>query len=332
MCCIKGLTCNNRRMQSNTVFSALIFSLASISMILLNKWVVVVYPHSATLLLLQNVTTIVILYVINPQHKMRATLLWSWLPCALIFCVNIFSSLESLTTISVPTFTIFRNTQPIIAIVIDYVLRHQTITYASFHFLVMILIGAVIYCKHDTNVDFYGYLWAVIHVLSMSVYSVLVKYKSELLEITASEMSLYNNVISVPVLCVISLAYSVHNKSNYVTQLDHAYTCIFQQLCILPVLLSCIGGYAVSVAAFNAQKVMSPISFLTLNNISKIPAICISVILFNTTITLNAWHGMVLSMAAGYLYAISRQYEISFPIITVAWSAVAVIVYVAFFI
>ena len=65
--------------------------MASISMILLNKWVVQVYPYSATLLILQNCATIALLWAKNPQQKLEKETLQAWLPCAVIFCVNIFS-------------------------------------------------------------------------------------------------------------------------------------------------------------------------------------------------------------------------------------------------
>ena len=318
-------------MQKGSFVPAALFSVASISMILLNKWVVQVYPYSATLLILQNCATIALLWVKNPQQKLEKETLQAWLPCAVIFCVNIFSSMESLTSISVPTFTIFRNTQPLIAVALDFWLRKQSITYASFHFLVMVLIGAVIYCKHDTNVSLYGYVWAAVHVLSMSLYSVVVKFKCETLELSASDMSMYNNVLSLPVLLLLGLASHAAQGDSSHSQLNETYSCVTVYLCVIPILLSCLGGYAVSVSAFNAQKVMSPISFLTLNNLSKIPAIVISVMLFNTVLTVTAIYGMGVSMIAGYLYALSRQHDISFVIVTIVWSMVSIITYVAFF-
>ena len=319
-------------MQWSSFMPAALFSVTSISMILLNKWVVQVYPYSATLLILQNCATIALLWAKNPQQKLEKETLQAWLPCAVIFCVNIFSSMESLTSISVPTFTIFRNTQPLIAVALDFWLRKQSITYASFHFLVMVLIGAVIYCKHDTNVSLYGYVWAAVHVLSMSLYSVVVKSKCETLNLSVSDMSMYNNVLSLPVLLLLGLASHVAQRDSGNSQLDASYLCVTVYLCVLPILISCVAGYAMSLAGFNAQKAMSPISFLTLNNLSKIPAIIISVFLFNTVLTMTAIYGMGVSMIAGYLYALSRQQDISFVIVTIVWSMVSVITYVAFFI
>jgi len=47
----------------------------------------------------------------------------TWFPCAVLFFINLYSSLQSLIFISVSTFTVLRNTKPLLAVCMDFVLR-----------------------------------------------------------------------------------------------------------------------------------------------------------------------------------------------------------------
>ena len=169
--------------------AAVLFSLSSIAMILLNKKAVISFPHVAILLLFQNITTIVILKLSVDLRPFCLQSALKWIPCVFLFCVNLFSSLQSLVYISVPTFTVLRNTQPIMAVAIDFVLRGQRTKTESIGYLFEILAGALLYCSHDIDFDLRGYSWAMLHILSMTVYSIMVKMRCGDLALSAQDMS-----------------------------------------------------------------------------------------------------------------------------------------------
>lgn len=83
--------------------------------------------------------------------------------------------------------------------------------------------------------------------------------------------------------------------------------CSRQVYCYGTLLISCLGGFFVSVTGFQAQNVLTPTSWLTLNNLSKIPAIVLSCYFWNVTLGSVELSGLSLSLTAGYLYALSRQ-------------------------
>ena len=66
-----------------------------------------------------------------------------------------------------------------------------------------------------------------------------------------------------------------------------------------------------SVAGFQDQKAMSPTSWLSLNNFSKIPAIIISFFLFGGHLSFATAHGMAISIFSSYLYALAGNGKVS---------------------
>ena len=121
-------------------------------------------------------------------------------------------------------------------------------------------------------------------------------------------MSWYNNIMSILILIVVALLETDIAKFS-----QSLVYCSGQLSCWGTLLLSCFGGFCVSVTGFKAQEVLSPTSWLALNNISKIPAIVISCFLWPTNLTYLEVSGLCISMFGGYLYSLSRLLSFSRP-------------------
>jgi drug/metabolite transporter (DMT)-like permease len=298
--------CENTRTWSKTFTASIMFSMSSISMILLNKAVVVLFPFSAFVLILQNAVTIFLLKSQNMELGFSLQTALSWTPCVLLFCINTYSSLRALTYISVPTFTVFRNIQPLISSVLDFLVRNEKISSRSVAFLCIIICGAYLYAHNDLEYNVNGYTWSLIHIISMSFYSVSVKLSFEKLKLKPVEMSWYNNIMSLGILTGLA-CYEFLQETPTTRILSSLKKCSADGICRIILAASCVGGYFVSVTGFNAQEALTPTSWLTLNNLSKIPALIISCIIWNVNINMLEVIGMAISLTGGYLYAMERQ-------------------------
>ena len=68
-----------------------------------------------------------------------------------------------------------------------------------------------------------------------------------------------------------------------------------------------------SVVSLKTQTLMTPTSFLTFNNLNKIPAMLISAAIWPSLETANTTQevmGVVLSILGGYLYAVSKKGDV----------------------
>jgi len=158
----------------------------------------------------------------------------------------------------------------------------------------------------------------------MSFYAVFVKLMSLVsihseasatddLKMSATEMSWYNNILSIPILILVFLIEISINS----TTLAHDFktnieTCISDRdwQCQSITVFSMVGAYIISVIGFRAQKVLSPIGWVTLNNISKFPAIVLSQLFWPSQLSGMEWIGLCFALASGYCYSLTKQDEI----------------------
>lgn len=286
---------------------AIKFAVSSIAMILINKSIATMFPFMAFVLLFQNLGTIALLKIWKPELTLKTQIAWRWLPCVLLFCTNIYTSLQALSLVSIPTFTVCRNMQPIITTILDFIFRHEISSQSNVFFLVVILFGAYIYAYNNIFFHLTGYLWTMAHVLSMSFYTIIVKRTINNYNMDSFEMSWYNNTMSLVVFVIIFL-YELNTFQYPDTNAEQIIgNCTRQVPCWSMIMLSAFGGFSVSLAGFQAQKAMSPTSWLTCNNISKIPAIILSSILWGTELSEMEIIGISISLLGGYMYALSAN-------------------------
>mmetsp|Transcript_43226 Transcript_43226/g.108229 ORF Transcript_43226/g.108229 Transcript_43226/m.108229 type:complete len:412 (+) Transcript_43226:20-1255(+) len=279
---------------------SVLFSCSSIGMILLNKAVMRVYPHPSATLILQNMSTIILILLSGGAKgtKLKVSTAVAWLPVACFFCFNLFSSLQSMKYIGVATFSVLRYLQPLFSVPMDYFIRGVKTKLLCIVLLAIVFCGSVMYAHNDLEFHTSGYMWALLHNASMTCYLILVKLMNSRLDIPANEMSLYNNILSLPFLAFLSFFVGEFSK-DLTTPLLRDF---WAQLIVAA---SCFGGFCVSLTAFQAQKVLSPTSFITLNNVSKLPAIVISTFIFNASMSVLSAAGVVVSLGGGYAYALA---------------------------
>jgi len=310
------------------VHTSILFSVISIAMILINKGVATFFSSTMSgVLLLQNFATICLLrcFSINQLFFSR-DIAYHWLPCSLFFCLNIFSSLKAMTYVNVPTFTLLRNLQPIIVVFLNLLAATESnpSSYSVFY-LCCILFGAYVYAYHDLAFDWNGYIWCFIHVMSMSFYAIAVKFKSSFkpshqpitknmevvesqtfhIKLLPEEMSWYNNILSIPIFITVFML------ENSMAEFKHSYQntvqCLQRWDCCVLTSTSFLGAYAVSVFGFKAQTILSPLTFVTLNNISKFPAILLSLYFWPSTMNGMEWVGICFAVISAYFYSLTRQ-------------------------
>jgi hypothetical protein len=152
--------------------------------------------------------------------------------------------------------------------------------------------------------DFTGLCWAFAHVLSNTMYAVLVKIKIQALGFSASEMSLYNGLWST--LFLIPMV--IYQGFTLACPIDSMFaSCIGKIECWGSLTASALCCCAVSVSGFVAHDIMSPVSFITFNNINKLPATALSYVIWPTQVSYVELFGMAASLWGGYFYALSIQ-------------------------
>jgi drug/metabolite transporter (DMT)-like permease len=289
------------------LWSAVLFSASSIAMILCNKAAIICYREAEGLLFLQTASTLVMILFFNRKiyQNLSLSVAMKWTPCSCLFVLNLFSSLIALKYLGVHTFTLIRNVQPCLVAPLDAIIFQQWLSWSTWLYLLLILMGSVLYASQDLTFSIEGYLWGLVHIISMSVYLIRIKQLSTSHNLSSQTMSFYNNMLALPpLLCMQAINYNLSSAASSITAVD-----IISRYCIVSLAVSCVGGFCVSLSAFEAQKNLSATSFVTLNNVSKIPAIILGRFIFGGILSEPMIAGMCISLLGGYLYTMSLKSE-----------------------
>ena len=318
---------NNTIIMTTMAIACFTTTVVSVSMILLNKAIVLsIIPFGGGLVLIQNSATVLLVQAYRwgsgPEDFGISAVLYNT-PCAILFGMNTFTSIQALAFLSVTTFTIFRNTQSILSAPLDYLIRGERLKPVSIFFLCTILLGTCAYCGKDLRANVEGIAWASAHLASTTLYTVLTKIRLEKKNALSSEnlkkkpinnnnpltqaldLAWYNNILSLPIVGAAAAFQAVFLMKD--TPFVRSECGLY---CWMMVAASCFNGCAMSVVGLKTQSLMTPTSFLTFNNLNKIPAMLISAAIWPHLETANTTPeimGVVLSILGGYLYALSKQ-------------------------
>jgi hypothetical protein len=267
----------------------------------------VLLQNTATIILVQSYKGCRVPKDIGWQAIREAT------PCALLFGINTFTSMISLTYLSVTAFTILKNTQSILSYPLDYYVRGEKLKPVSIYLLFTVLLGTCAYCGRDLRANLNGLVWALAHLISSTVYAVLTKMRLQADGDTndkltqALDLAWYNNALSTPIVAGAAALQAFTLREPLIKAVCGLH-------CWIMIAISCFGGCAMSVTSLRTQGLMSPVTFLVFNNLNKIPAILISTALWPQLETANTTQeimGIVLSLYGGFLYSLSKQGDVN---------------------
>jgi hypothetical protein len=295
-------------------WSAAVFAVSSISMILFNKAAIICFPYADLLLIFQTVVTLILIWFLKGKtsRSFRASTAMQWAPCSFLFVLNLFTSLCSLQKLGVHTFTLIRNVQPVLVAPLELIAFKQHLSWSSSAFLFVIIFGSGLYAYQDLTFNLEGYAWGMLHIFSMSAYLIRSKQLANSLRLPCEVMSFYNNLLALPMFICMLIVKSYIFRGTSSDPLEMFID--FQRIsmsCMICLTFSCIGGFCVSISAFQAQQTLSATSFVTLNNVSKIPAIILGRLIFGGSLSNTMLLGMGISLLGGYLYAMSMKSSMS---------------------
>ena len=288
------------------IASGCFFSVCSVGMLLVNKCAFTGSSFNSGLIFGQNVGTCLLALCIcclAPSFRFSPSIskFVTWAPVVVLFVGTIVSSASALAIVNVTTFSVFRNASSLVVAVFEFFLLQKTVSSYQLVFLILVVVGAVIYGWGDLQFSVRGYFLSALHVLIASMSAVAVK-KLNVNFSSSLEMSLYNNVGSLPLLFIFA---------SYEYQASSSQIIIRNQQCAAA---SVPAAFLISLSALMSQKLLSATSWMALNNFNKIPVLVLSHFIFSDTYSIFQACGLAISVAAsvGYSYSSSFTFNDSF--------------------
>lgn len=324
-----SICCDNNWVDTSKTASFLIVYCVSGTLLTLgNKLLVVRFPYANILLVLQNAMSVLLLIFFSRVFRRFFSSLPSlnldvvklWLPLVLLFVMMLSSSLVALMYVSVPTLIVIRNLITLVVALLEYICLGNKMDGISIVTLIGMLLGAILYSKHDLTFSVKGYAWLGANILGTSAYQIYIKKLIHLPtfdNIGSLSMSYYNNLISLPILLICGYFMGEVTEILMAFHLRH----ILEIKTIGLIGLSGMLGFCLSVSAFALNKLISATSMMVANNANKFSLIIISEIFIQFTLDMAASVGALSVLCLGCLYSQAAK-----PLLT----KILIIVIVAF--
>jgi drug/metabolite transporter (DMT)-like permease len=289
--------------KAEVMFAMAYFSLSSIGMMLGNKMATNYLPLPSTLVIAQALFTVIPLALSSEVIPLQRQLIIRWMPCAVLFAMMLFTSMQSFLFANVSTILVFRNIATIVSTVVEYFVRGKVANYRIVASEITIVLGCVIYGWTQLGLKFWGLFWVLLNVGAQVAYGNIVKlYLCNLKDPHGNELgkyscAYYNNVLGLPFFFVTFALWGEYKAVvPSVMKIQTWGWCI--------ILFTCVMGYFLATTGFGLQKLVSATSFLVINNMVKIGNILLGIIFLNDRFSgLMPALGCVISLGAGVWYS-----------------------------
>lgn len=282
------------------------FGVSSVGMMLGNKLAVDALPLPCTLVIIQAIGTLFLLALFRSKlDSLRRDIAVQWFPIAALFTLMLFTSLKSFVYVNVSTVLIFRNVGAIVTTVVEFFVRGEQVNAEIVLSELTIIAGALLYGGGTANFSWIGFVWIMVNVCAQVAYGVLVKHrmdkKPHFKEMSKFTMSMYNNLLAIPMLATVLLLqgehFVVHGTLAAVTPVGWLW-----------IALTCVLGFMISTSGFGLQKLVSATTFLVVNNVTKFLNILLGILFLQDKIV--GWMdglGCVVAILAGFWYSSAQS-------------------------
>jgi GDP-mannose transporter len=279
-----------------------IYSTCSVSMILLNKLVMYTYglDYPMGLLFMQNASALGLVatakafgFVHYPDFDMRVVR--KWMPLTVLFVGMLFTSMKSLSIMSVAVQTILKNLAIVLTALGDAYFFDRKLSIGMFASFALMFVGAYLGSASDRWVTAWGLFWTFANIIFTVAY---VLYMKLLLGDVSHEIGrygpvFYNNLLSLPFLVLPSLPTLGPLVNDIASAPNGAHACLFFMMLV---------GSGMTFATFWCMKATSPTTYAVTGALNKIPLAVLGIFIFKQHPTAVGAIGIAFALAGGMLY------------------------------
>jgi len=299
---------------SLAVLSCVLYSIASISMVLSNKLILTTFQfkYDMVLLFIQNCMSTILLRAARSLgwcefEEFEARKALDWLPLNFFFIGMLLTGFFSLEMLSVPMMTIFKNSSNVLVTFGDYAIYGRTVSRGVVACLVLMIIAAIFAALHDITLEKQGIMWALCNCAVSASYVLYMPRAMKKTKLSNFGKVYYNSALSLPLILVLDGITSNDFIRLYRSKEDLVELRSWSFLFTL--IFSGFVGAAISLASFNCVRRTSPTTYSMVGSMNKIPLSLLGVLIFRTHLTFRSGVFIALSLLAGILYAYTKAKE-----------------------
>jgi len=163
------------------------------------------------------------------------------------------------------------------------------------------VLGAVLSGASEIDTNASGYLWVMLNCVSTAAY-VLYMRANVKLKLSVFEKALYNNVLMVPTVSLLAILLGEWPAAFQAEQWNSGAF-------IIALLFSGAIGFILNMASIWCVDVNGATTYSMIGAVNKVPVTFIGYFIFDEVISSKQWIFVVLSLAAGCLYAYAKSQD-----------------------
>ncbi|ROT36153.1 UDP-galactose transporter [Sodiomyces alkalinus F11] len=323
-----GLSQSLHKVDESGTISILAYCASSISMTVVNKYVVsgdfwnLTFFYLAVqsivcigaILICKRLGMIKNLAPFDPEKGKR------WFPVSFLLVGMIYTSIKALQFLSVPVYTIFKNLT-IIAIAYGEVLWFggSVTRMALLSFMLMVLssvvaawadIQAAVSGKMGSGDDALstlnaGYFWMALNVICTASYVLSMRKVIKKMNFKDWDTMFYNNLLTIPVLLLCSVLTEDWSGANFAKNFPEEY----RNRIIVGVIYSGLAAIFISYCSAWCIRVTSSTTYSMVGALNKLPIAVSGLIFFSAPVTTGSVSAITIGFISGIVYARAKILE-----------------------
>ncbi|PHH85008.1 hypothetical protein CDD83_1041 [Cordyceps sp. RAO-2017] len=309
--------------------SVVAYCLSSISMTLVNKYVVSGHQWNLHLLYLAiqsivGTATIIACKqagLIKDLDSFDAKRAQRWFPISLLLVGMIFTGNKALQFLSVPVYTIFKN---LTIIVIAYgevmwfggsvspltlvsfglmVSSSMLAAWADFHNVKATVAGEALHGSSATATLSAGYAWMGINVFCSALYVLSMRKAIKVTNLKNWDVMFYNNLLTVPVLLLSSLLMEDWSSANLHSNFPPAS----RQSLVIGMIYSGLAAIFISYCTAWCIRATSSTTYAMAGALNKLPMAVAGLVFFSDPVTFGSVSAITLGFISGLIYTWAKN-------------------------
>eukprot|EP00730_Choanoeca_flexa_P012503 TRINITY_DN4336_c0_g1_i1.p1 TRINITY_DN4336_c0_g1~~TRINITY_DN4336_c0_g1_i1.p1 ORF type:complete len:320 (+),score=61.25 TRINITY_DN4336_c0_g1_i1:140-1099(+) len=288
------------------VMPIIAYCLSSMSMIYTNKLVLSTYgfPYAATLLLFQSSVAVGCLVLLSAFSFIKLEpfsfeTAKKWSPVTIFFGLMLYTGSKTITYLSIPVLTVFKNMTNLFIAFGDWYFFGQTVTPGIIFSFGMMTLGSILVGFTDLEFNLRGYVWMCCNCLAQTGYVLYMRQAKTTTKLSEWGMSFYNNL-----LCIVLMALAAVFSGELEQVAD--YPLLTSTGFLVAMVFGGVIGTGLSLSVFWCVSATSPTTYSMVGALNKIPITFISVVFFHVAMDWKMAVSVCVGLVSGLVYTYAK--------------------------
>lgn len=229
------------------------------------------------------------------------------LPVSLLLIAMIYTGSKTLQYLTVAMFTVFKNLTIIIVALGEQKLFASKITGLMWLSFGLMVVGSIVGGFNDLTFNARGYFWMALNSASNAAYLLYMKGTIKSIGFGDFDSVLYNNVLSLPILLVLSFGFE--DWSGFINKLIYENTMMSNMKLLVSMVLSGFAGFFISFTTAWCLRVAPSTTYSMVGALNKLPVALSGLIFFpmeRKAVNFGYICSIVIAFCAGIVYSYAQ--------------------------